>query len=452
MTSKKGLICDFWPHFLRSARTAVFLLVCNWCGFHAVASEVYETNIAPGIAIVTEVSTASPFVGQQVGVVFRLRVLEPPSAVDIDPQQFSGFWLETVPLKEAGARISADGKSQEYTLRRAVVFPLFGGRVSLPPLRVKIKRAPGSASVEWDVVGSSTQVPLNVHGLPPVSGSRGREVLVGLVSGKISEELRGGTPAVFLELSGTANIALFDPSAWLQRAVGRTVSARAVDYDSEVEPDSARGSVPALLMRRRWELRGSGRLLPSDADIPVFRPESGKIESVRIGFPAADAINLPPAAGSVSEPQAPGPRLPVALLAVLAVAALSVGGAVVYRFVARRYAAERHPAKAALQALRHVVDDDKRLHTAPRVYFESAQRAVVRCAREFTNISGVQEKAAECEAAIGRWRFSPAPPGAEDRAQVAALLRALVRECESGALPQGKAPASPSQAEGRMLQ
>jgi hypothetical protein len=412
--------------------------------FHTLlAAEVRETRVAPDISILTEISAASPFVGQQVGLLYRLRVLESPAAVDIDPQQFTGFWFESVAVNEMGRRRSADGRFEDYVLRRVVLFPLYAGEVRVPPLRVKIKRTTSTIGpAEWDLVGSSAAVLLRVREATagPRAGQSGP--LVGVVSGRLFEESRAGAPAVFLELKGTANLALFDPATWITPPGGGRVTARQVDYDRTVQGDLDRPeSLPTVVMRCRWELRGDQTVVLPDLEFPVFNPASEKLGSVRIPFPVDGALKGVRTAGGGGRTKRPGASDSAIGVGVVVTGAVALVLSCVALF--RRQRRTRPTALLAVSALREVIADEKRLVSAPRTYFEHAQRAVKGCARELAGDRAVQDGATDCGAAIERWRFSPVPPAAQDRGEVTRLLHALLTECERAASTK---PGGPSRA------
>ncbi len=395
----------------------------------AEAGERVETRIAPDMTVVTETSVGSPFVGQQVAIVYRLRVVEPPAAVDVDPQQFSGFWAESVPLSDSGRRRAADGRFEEYLLRQVVVFPLYGGDTRIPPLRVKVKRSRSRTDPgQWDVIGVSDPVRMQVR---EPQGGRGRAPLVGSVSGSLFEESRAGAPALFLDLQGTALLALFDPALWLVGTQDGQVTARQVNYENTVQPgDVNEGGLPSLLMRRRWEIRTVGGGGIADLTLSVFHPESQQVTVVRIPSPAP-GTSLPggqpkPPAGDAERQDGSG-----SWRAVLALWGLGGAVAAAVWVLLRRIRSGTLPAaRQAVSGLRDLLNTEEMMSSATRPYFETAHRVVQRCQREVSGDAAARSKADACRAAVERWRFSPAAPPPESRREIAALFRDLLLECE----------------------
>jgi hypothetical protein len=116
--------------------------------------------------------------------------------------------------------------------------------------------------------------------------------------------------------------------------------------------------------------------------------------------------------------------------------ALFLAGALLWRW--RRTAPRRG---ASLAILRKLVEEGVKMQRASRPYFETTQRILQHCEREFIDDRFVQAKTAACRHAVERWRFSPAPPPEENRREIEALLRGLLEACEhaSGGRTQGRA-------------
>jgi hypothetical protein len=256
----------------------ILFLLCS-SGIRVHGSETESTRIAPDLVLVTEFSVKEPLVGQQVAVLYRLRATPPPAAVDIDPQQFSGFWTEIAPLADTGRSRSPDGgASVEFLLRQVIVFPLYAGDLQLPPLRIKVKRNTSVASRadDWDIIGSSSPVLLRVRDLPAVNALQHRWPLVGAVSGTLQEQRISGAPRTILELKGTAHLALFDPLEWLH---DRRIQARTIEWESSVQTLDMHGKrVVTLIQRRRWALDPGVK----EISLPVFQPESQSFTPLRL--------------------------------------------------------------------------------------------------------------------------------------------------------------------------
>ncbi len=432
-------------------KNIVALLLFAWLSARAAAADRVETRVAPDMSIVTETALASPFVGQQVAIAYRLRVVEPPAAVDVDPQQFAGFWVEPAPLSDSGRMRASDGRFAEYTLRQVVVFPLYAGEAWIPPLRVKIRRSLSAADAgKWDVIGVSDAVRLDVRGVP---GSRERVPLVGTVSGRMFEESRGGGSTLFLELTGTALLALFDPAAWSVEMPEKRVRAQQVDYDSMVLPgDLKGGGLPSLVLRRRWEIRSAGATAFSALTFPVFQPESGELKVVRIPHPVQSAA---PATGQAGMPvgagvQTEGTRSrPTPVLWFLAAAAAAAAW-----LLLRRIRQGAHPAlRQAVRGLRSLLDGEEKMLTAPHPYFEAAHRVLQHCRGALSENAAARRKLEVCRALVERWRFSPTAPPPEARREVTRFFGDLLFECETSARRSvAEYSPTPSQAKPHMLE
>src|SRR2546427_1604635 len=94
--------------------------------------------------------------GQQFSIVYSLVAQRYPTAVDVQPQQFSGFWTEIVTLPQEPRtimRLVAGKPTHEFLLRQVIAYPVEEGKLVLPPLAVKIMitgaLAPGATN--WDL-------------------------------------------------------------------------------------------------------------------------------------------------------------------------------------------------------------------------------------------------------------------------------------------------------------
>lgn len=243
-------------------------------------SRSFISQIAPDFAIVTEVSLDTPYVGQQFCIIYKLRAQHPPAAVDIDPQQYSGFWTELIPISQdaaASPRILKERGAVDYLLRQIVAYPLLEGRQKLPPLSLKIKRAGNITDrrEDWDLLGASAPVDIAVSPLPPTSQAGAGMLLVGNVNGLMSPAGEDGQ-AILLEIQGTANLALFKPLDWLQPPAGVQVHQQLVGAEKQPQTVDIEGRRQlSLLQRQRWLLgidgAGPGRRLGAFY-LPVFEP------------------------------------------------------------------------------------------------------------------------------------------------------------------------------------
>jgi hypothetical protein len=247
-------------------------------------SRTQTSTIAPGFAIVTELSTDTLYVGQQFSVLYRLEASKPPVAVDIDPQQFSGCWSEIAPLRENPSAHDEPPKRNskfQYLLRQVVAFPLLKGPLQLPPLQVKIKTSESSlaSSDDWDLVRASDSVTIHVAAPPKSKEPRDAFPLVGSVEGKISEVRRGERNEAVLEMWGTANLDLFQATQWMQSAGNVPLSVKLQDRENTIQTQDTGGRRRiSLLQRRRWTIRpfwnGPNELKIADIDLPVFDAQS----------------------------------------------------------------------------------------------------------------------------------------------------------------------------------
>lgn len=273
----------------RSALLTLILLgfLCDAFGQKQVQdlSHIQISRIAPGFSIITELSADQVYLGQQFTILYRLEAAKPPVAVDIDPQQFSGFWSEIAPLNEgasARSRASGTGGNYRYLLRQVIAYPLFSGALQLPPLQVKIKTLQSSslAPDAWDIVNASDSQTISV--IDPWNNEESSDEfpLVGSVDGKISKVLRGGRIEARLELWGSANFDLFQVKRWVRSPGNVPLSIQLSDRENMVQTQDIGGERNiSLLQRRRWIIRSlwdaSGEPQIADINLPFFDVQKG---------------------------------------------------------------------------------------------------------------------------------------------------------------------------------
>jgi len=261
------------------------------------------TPIAEDMAIVTEISHASPCVGQQFNVIYWLRARRSPAAIDIDPQQFPSFWSEVVPVPpESQSRSRMSQGQVEFLLRQVIAFPLVHGDLELPLISLKIKRARGIASrgAEWDVRGTSKPVWLKIRAVPGRGPQQDTVPLVGDVKGSM---ILGGAESEFhatLELEGTANLALLQPAIRLADAPDVLLSTSLIDAERLARTvDTAGSRVLQLLMRYRWGIRVAARRREraprlEDLMLPVYDPDNARWREIRIPGIQFGSAQAPP--------------------------------------------------------------------------------------------------------------------------------------------------------------
>ena len=255
----------------------------GFAGSDAEPVRVEITPIAPGLAVVVQLSLTEPYVGQQFTALYSLRAIHAPYAVDVDPQQYVGFWTEVVPLPEQGrsAQHFLNGvPATDYLLRQVVAYPLYPGRMELPPLRVKVKRS-AAGPEEWDLTSASQPVPLTVHPLPNFRGAGSTVPLVGDMDGSLEILGRGEKLEIALELYGTTNLAFFNPLQWLPKPDCCELSVRLLLSEDSVRTRDMGGKREVFLFkRRRWSIKTVGRMEAGtrlgDFAIPVFQPRQSE--------------------------------------------------------------------------------------------------------------------------------------------------------------------------------
>jgi len=277
---------------------------------------VWITSIAPGLSIVTEVSQAQPYVGEQFSIVYWLRAQTPPAAIDIVAQQYSGLWTQVIPLEQPHAvdRERYGRTSYESLLRQVVAYALREGTVELPPLALRIRTSeePAANARGWDLEGSSRPIRLEVLRQP----GAGEPLVAGSLEGRAAPS---GAREIRLELSGTANVAFLDPGA-LVRLDGAEVGARrlaeAIDGVETRDLEGAR--TVRIVHRYTWRLAlradAGGEVRVGDVVVPVFDPESAATTEVRIA-----GFTLPSTRAPEGSTRAPAPRAGSSSGAALAV-------------------------------------------------------------------------------------------------------------------------------------
>ena len=253
-------------------------------------SRTFVTQVSPDLAIITELSVTEPYLGEQFSVVYRLRTKRALAAVDIDPQQYPGFWMESVPIDSqavAEARASKDQSEIEYLLRQVILFPLMEGRQKVPPLSVKIRRArntPASAD-DWDIVGSSAAVGLDVMPVPLPPGEGAKLPLVGNVAGTLLSAQENWN-VVALDIEGNANLGMFQPLDWMHPSSGVSFQARLASTNRVTQTIEREGKRQvALLVRQHWLISVYGATRDRRIDgftLSVFDPHDGVWRKVSI--------------------------------------------------------------------------------------------------------------------------------------------------------------------------
>lgn len=404
----------------------------------ADSSQTFVSQIAPDLAIVTEVSLDKPYVGQQFSVIYKLRAQHPPAAVDIDPQQYPGFWTEVVPLTQDSASAARALKGQEavdFLLRQVTVYPLLEGTLKLPPLSVKVKRS-GRLSAQrddWDVVGASVPVDVQAIPLPPGPRPGPGAAFVGSVEGSLSREGEGQS-AIVLEMQGTANLALFRPLDWLPRPAGVSLHARLAAAENLAQIVDREGKRQLLLLQRqRWEISLSGgepgRSI-EDLYLPVFEPhdriwKTQRIEGIKLRNSDSPALAATgPGVSGSAEPgmrsrfiQSAGARWVMGIAGFAAILALVL-------WQRRKRLQREQGGGENLAAL------ERKLRTSPRAFLDSAHKILEKWAaeRQRSHDLGLQETPLDrCWASVQRYRFNLEPLPAEVRDEILQAIRQILQ-------------------------
>ena len=406
------------------------------------------SRVGPGLAIVTEIGNGTPYVGQQFSIIYSLRALNAPSAVDVDPQQFTGFWTELSP-PSADDRPSVHSlenqPASQYLLRQVIAFPLSDGKVQLPPIRLKIKMPdPGSATGKWDLVCTSEPVSINV--LPvPSAGGQGLS-LVGNVEGSLTRSGANAGSEAVLELQGTANLAFFDPLQWIGARPGLVLSVRPADWDKLVQTRDAGGKRQiTLLQRRSWSIRvlgqGPGTVRVGGNPLHVFEPSTGVWTEQAIGgFTVTGADVKSAEVGSVEPSRIDGeikgrPGWIVTLIAGLLIAAVLGACARAKRVRRRDWAA------------RGLASLEKGSEAASRRFVDTAHKLIERYAAEARMLSTIGNQDSELDRIwneIEGLRFGRRMPSPEQRSQIVHFLKDLLRKPKSTVRP-GEEPSGSNQ-------
>lgn len=432
--------------------TKRLLFLCAYFLLAASAKSAYsaeETNrffvstISPDLAIVSEVSATDPFVGQQFSVIYSLRAAQALSAVDVDPQQYSGFWTVLAPLPEQPrptVRFIKGRRVYEFLLRQLIAFPLWAGSLELPPLRVKVKRVDSRVSSPdaWDVIGMSAPIILKVSPLPPAVEYSSMPPFVGELEGSLLEDKRGERSELLLELKGTINLALLKPEEWLKAPDQIRSIVRLIDWDDIIQTrDTGDTRQLSLLQRRKWSIHVAGRQARSlhieDIAIPLYQSKSGQWTSVRIkglvlarGFAAwtADDSQTNPTQEHDALLQDPWRR---ALLTGLTAATLLLFLVIIFlrQWMWRRRLHSTKWPSHVLAAL------ERKLHTSPRSFLDLAHKVLVGYSEERQS-AAVKISASEtfdrCWHLVEHHRFSSAPPSQIAQVEILAALRDLLYE------------------------
>jgi len=406
-------------------------------------SRTFVSKIAADMAIVTELSVGDPFVGQQFSIVYRLRAQRAPSAVDIDPQQYPGFWAELVPISQesvSATRPLSEPGVVDYLLRQVVAFPLMEGTLRLPPLSLKIKTSARVSAQrgDWDVAGVSSPVAVPVSPIPPGTRPGPNLPFVGSAEGSMSWEGEA-QPVLVLEIQGTANLAWFRPLEWLRPPEGVRLHARLASIDNTAQTIEVEGKRRlSLLQRQRWAISVSGGHPGQHIDdvlLPVFEPGSKVWNDVRI-----EGINIPETAlsargmeaGAAKAASGAETRLRLLLASrarlVIGLAGIAAGLALLAWLRTKRLRRSQR-AEETLATL------EKKLRTSPRAFLDSAHKLLEQYAEKAgrTHNLGVEDALLDrCWTTVQRYRFNREPLPANARDDILTSIALLMREPHGG--------------------
>ncbi len=397
-------------------------------GSSADESRELVSRVAPGMAIVTEISNSAPYAGQQFSIIYSLLSLQPPAAVDIDPQQFTGFWTESsVPAADAPAssQMLDSQQASRYLLRQVIAFPLFEGIVQLPPLRLKIK-LPGSRSVpgEWDLVCSSESVMVRVLPVPGVAGMP--PTFIGTLEGNWSQGKGAGPDELTLEVQGTANLAFLDPSPWIGKSPELAFLLQPTEWDKLVQTRDIGGKrTITLLQRRCWRLRiiGKSKVGMRIGEVPLrmFQPSTGLMVEKRIaGVTIASGEEKATSRGPARQyPKSGWSRMTwlSLLLAGLAIVFCA------WAFTHARGSRRRDRAACKLASL------ERSAVASPKSFLDAAHRVIERHATEAGLLNTIGRGDSELDRLwneVERLRFGHGSPSSELRRDILRLLEKLV--------------------------
>jgi hypothetical protein len=393
-------------------------------GTPGIPSQGAVSQIAPDFAIITEVSLDTPYVGQQFCIIYKLRAQHPPAAVDIDPQQYSGFWTELIPIAADSASAARVLKAQgvvEYLLRQVIAYPLQEGEQKLPPLSLKVKRV-GNTAVrreDWDVIGASVPGAIEVLPLPPRPQSGPGVSLVGGIEGAL-RWAGSGRQALILEIQGTANLALFKPLDWLRPPVGVRFQEQLAGSDNLTQTTDIEGKRQlSLLQRQRWLISLSGTESGQRIDgffLPVFDPlektwKDQRIEGLSLpGFEESGGVW--PGSGqsnAAKTGRVNGNFLSARAILAGALTVLAAVSAVIY-LLRRRRSRSNPGAAASIEIL------EKKLKTSPRAFLDGAHKVLLRYAAEMQrsyNLGAQDTPLDRCWITVQKYRFNLEPVAVE---------------------------------------
>jgi len=402
---------------------------------------IFLTELESDLAIVTEMSLTNPVVGQQFSIVYRLRVRRSPAAVDINPQQFPGFWTEIVPLPGQTNPVRRRWKGSpatDFLLRQLVAYPLIEGELELPPLSLKIKRAGrrSARQAEWDVIGKSEPVAVPVRAIPSGGPLFAGTPFVGDLSGSMSAGEGVEKSMVMLDIEGTANLAFFRPKDWIRIPAGLTLAEDLLSSETLTQTRDI-GGVRALsvLQRQRWALRVFPQtdedIMVRDIALPTYDPIASEWRTVRIAGVSLAGSELPAGIFAASAPAGEASAEPfnwmrgLGLMAILAV----IAGAVVW---IRRRVQSKERDRITIPLL------EKRMQTSPRSFLDGAHRLLAQYAQQHAcgpEIGKGNDLADRCWRVIERHRFNVESPPVEVRDDIMNTLKVLLSRPVSGSTP-----------------
>lgn len=400
-------------------------------GTSADKSREVVSRVAPGLAIVTEIDDGAPYLGQQFSIIYALRALTAPSAVDIDPQQFTGFWTELSP-PAADAHPSSqtldNQPASQYLLRQVIAFPLSEGTLQLPPLRLKIKM-PGSGSGpgDWDFVCSSEPVTVSVSPVP--RSSEQTLPLVGNLEGSLTPVGGAARSEMILEMQGTANLAFFDPLQWISQPAELVLSVRPTEWDKIVQTRDIAGKRKITLIQRRcWGIRifgqARGRARVGDIALRVFQPSTGLWTEKMIAGVTIAGLDEKPVAGAPVQPSREHDEVRILSVWVSASVAGLLIAIVVWAFTRARGLHRRDWAARGLASL------EKTAAAASKPFLDTAHKLMERHAAK----AGILDKIGSGDSELDRFwneveklRFGRQSPSPELRNEILQFLRNLLQ-------------------------
>lgn len=425
------------------------ILTCLWASCFAVTSwcqefahRLYSTHVGRNFSIVSEVSQPGPYVGQQFSVVYSLRAPISPRAVDVEPQEYAGFWTETIPLPEEThyfTRIVNGKPAYEFMLRQVVAYPLAEGDLLFPPVGVKIKIGGDltAGKPNWDIVAQSDPVPIRVRPIPSSPWAGKGSPFVGSIHGRFSETDTTDGHEILLEVQGTANLAFFNPQEWFRQTGGRHLPPRLVSAENDVQIRDIGGKrVLTLAQRQRWSIRlfpeGEKPLRIEDMVLPVFQAADGAWRMVRIAGPslkssAFDSFTqgLVSSSSDVSSQRSATPWLRSIwhILALVLLGASSLG-------LARLWWVRRKGAYSGAWVHSSLAILEKQHRAAPRSFLETAHRILERYAaeRRLTPMVGNQDTAFDrCWTQIEKTRFTSSEISSKERTRILHSIRLILQ-------------------------